>query len=114
MFMLPYSLQAQSEADERNAISRAFQLADAQLNDAYKKLIPLLDEEEKIKTQKAQREWLKVRDQVADRAAAEFKDSNYYRRTREETMIPLTVDRYATLLKQYYALYVVVLMAEEE
>jgi uncharacterized protein YecT (DUF1311 family) len=112
--MLPCSLQAQSEADERNAISRAFQLADAQLNDVYKKLMPLLEEKEKIKMKNDQREWLKNRDKVADRAAAEFKDSNYFTRTREETMIPLTVDRYAILLKHYYALYVYVVMAEDE
>ena len=105
---------AQSEADERFAASRAYEMADELLNTTYQDLMNVLGEAEQARLRKEQRKWIVRRDSAADKAAKEHEGSNYYNRVRNETMTPITVDRYAELLKRYLARYVEVIMSEKE
>ena len=102
---------AQSEADERFAAARAYEMSDELLNTTYQDLMKVLGEEEQARLRKEQRQWIVRRDRAADKAAKEHEGSNYYNRVRNETMTPITVDRYAELLKRYLVLYAVVIMA---
>lgn len=103
----------QSEADERQASAKAYEISDTLLNDTYQKLSKLLDTVDREDLRAEQRKWIAERDRLADEAAKDFKDSNLYDRIRHDTMTPLTVDRYAELLKRYLEQYVAVVMAEK-
>jgi uncharacterized protein YecT (DUF1311 family) len=102
---------AQSEADERFAAARAYEMSDELLNTTYQDLMKVLGEEEQARLLKEQRQWIVRRDNAADKAAKEHEGSNYYNRVRNETMTPITVDRYAELLKRDLARYAAVIMA---
>jgi uncharacterized protein YecT (DUF1311 family) len=63
---------ASSQADMNDCAGREYKAADATLNQVYRQLISLLDDEEKSQLKEAQTAWLKYRD-----ANCEFVGSQY-------------------------------------
>lgn len=62
MFLVSFSLKAQTQAEMNRTAFTAYNKADAELNKIYKKVIGTLDEKQKLLLIKAQKDWLKFRD----------------------------------------------------
>lgn len=95
----------QSEALSREVAVETYAKADKLLNQTYRDLNKLLDATEKKELLQKQKAWLKKRDLLADKAAKPLKGTNMYNRHRNETLMELTVKRYAELLIEYYHVY---------
>ena len=95
----------QSEALSREVAIETYQKADKLLNQTYQNLSSLLDAEEKKELVEIQKAWVKMRDLKADKAAKPLEGSNMYNMVRNETLMELTVKRYAELLIEYYYVY---------
>ena len=95
----------QSEALSREVAIETYAKADKLLNETYGKLSKLLDAEEKKELVAIQKAWVKMRDLKADKTAKPLEGSNMYNMIRNETLMELTVKRYAELLIEYYHVY---------
>lgn len=64
---------AQTQAEMNNCAGKEYQAADAVLNQVYRKLVSMLDDEEKAQLKEAQTAWLKYRDANCDFVADQYK-----------------------------------------
>src|SRR5256885_10303883 len=64
---------ASSQADMNDCWGREYKAADATLNQVYRQLVALTDDEEKSQLKEAQRAWLKYRDANCDFVADQYK-----------------------------------------
>jgi len=64
---------AQSQAELNICGGKKFQAADAALNQVYKRLMAILDEEQKLQLRDVENTWLKYRDANCDFVADEYK-----------------------------------------
>jgi len=62
-----------TQFDMNQCAGKAYRAADATMNQVYRKLVALLDEEEKAQLKEAQTAWLKYRDTNCDFAGDQFK-----------------------------------------
>ena len=95
----------QIEALSREVAIETYAKADKLLNQTYRDLSKLLDAEEKKDLMEVQKAWVKMRDLKADKAAKPLEGSNMYNMVRNETLMELTVKRYAELLIEYFHVY---------
>ncbi len=102
---LTSTVSGQSEALSREVAIETYEKADKLLNQTYQDLTKLLDADEKKELLTKQKAWIKKRDQLADKAAKSLEGTNMYHRHRNETLMELTVKRYAELLIEYYYVY---------
>ncbi len=65
--------KAQTQAEMNNCAGKEYQSADAELNQVYRKLVSMLDDEEKPGLKDAQNAWLKYRDANCDFVADQYK-----------------------------------------
>ncbi len=65
--------KAQSQAEMNDCAGKEYQAADAVLNQVYRKLVAMLDDEEKAQLKEAQTAWLKYRDLNCDFVADQYK-----------------------------------------
>lgn len=56
------NIMAQSQVEMNEEVSKKFEKVDTKLNQIYKKLINILDKNDKILLTEAQRNWIKFRD----------------------------------------------------
>ena len=64
---------AQSQAEMNDCAGREYKAADAVLNQVYRQLVAMLDDEEKSQLKEAQTAWLKYRDLNCDFVADQYK-----------------------------------------
>jgi len=64
---------ANSQADMNDCAGREYKAADATLNQVYRQLISLLDDEEKLQLKEAQTAWLKYRDANCEFVGGQYK-----------------------------------------
>src|ERR1700730_13457389 len=64
---------AQTQAEMNNCAGREYKAADAALNQVYRQLVSMLDDEEKSQLKEAQTAWLKYRDTNCDFVADQYK-----------------------------------------
>ena len=64
---------AQTQAEMNNCAGREYKAADAVLNQVYRQLVAMLDDEEKSQLKEAQTAWLKYRDLNCDFVADQYK-----------------------------------------
>jgi uncharacterized protein YecT (DUF1311 family) len=64
---------AQSQAEMNQCAGKAYKAADAELNQAYQKLVAMLDDEEKTQLKNVETAWLKYRDANCEFVADQFK-----------------------------------------
>jgi len=64
---------AQSQAEMNNCAGREYKAADVALNQVYRQLVAILNDEEKAQLKEAQIAWLKYRDTNCDFVADQFK-----------------------------------------
>ena len=64
---------AQSQAEMNDCWGREYKAADATLNQVYRQLVALTDDEERSQLKEAQRAWLKYRDANCDFVADQYK-----------------------------------------
>jgi uncharacterized protein YecT (DUF1311 family) len=63
----------QSQFEMNQCAGKAYQAADAVLNQVYQKLVAMLDDEQKAQLKDAQNAWLKYRDAHCDFVADQYK-----------------------------------------
>ena len=64
---------AQSQAEMNNCAGREYKAADVALNQVYRQLVSMLNDEEKSQLKEAQTAWLKYRDTNCDFVADQYK-----------------------------------------
>ena len=64
---------AQSQAQMNDCAGKEYKAADAALNQVYRQLVAMLDDEEKSQLKEAQTAWLKYRDLNCDFVADQYK-----------------------------------------
>jgi len=64
---------AQSQAEMNICAGKAYEAADAELNQVYKKLSSMVDDEEKAQLKEAENAWIKYRDLNCDFVADQYK-----------------------------------------
>ena len=64
---------AQSQAEMTQCAGKAYKAADAELNQAYQKLVAMLDDEEKAQLKVVETSWIKYRDANCEFVADQFK-----------------------------------------
>jgi uncharacterized protein YecT (DUF1311 family) len=64
---------AQSQAEMNNCAGREYKAADVALNQVYRQLVSMLNDEEKSQIKEAQTAWLKYRDTNCDFVADQYK-----------------------------------------
>src|SRR5215813_10598094 len=64
---------AQSQAEMNECAGKEFKTADLALNQVYRKLVAMLEDEEKAQLKEAQTAWLKYRDTNCDFVADQYK-----------------------------------------
>jgi uncharacterized protein YecT (DUF1311 family) len=64
---------AQTQYEMNQCAGKAFRAADATLNEVYRKLVSMLNEDEKAQLKDAQTAWLKYRDTNCEFVADEYK-----------------------------------------
>ncbi|PYS25385.1 MAG: hypothetical protein DMF72_01860 [Acidobacteria bacterium] len=65
--------KAQTQAEMNICAGREYQAADAELNQVYRKLVAMLNDEEKSQLKGAQNAWLKYRDANCEFVADQYK-----------------------------------------
>lgn len=66
--------EAGSQIDLEICLEKAYSLADAELNDTYRRIMSVLDDAEKASLRGAQRAWIVYRDKACDAEAAPYRD----------------------------------------
>jgi len=64
---------ASSQADMNDCAGREYKAADATLNQVYRQLVSMLDDEEKLQLKEAQTAWLKYRDANCEFVGGQYK-----------------------------------------
>ena len=64
---------AQTQLEMNQCAGKAYKAADAELNQVYRKLVAMLDDEEKAQLKVAQTAWLKYRDANCEFVADQYK-----------------------------------------
>ena len=89
-----------TQFDMTQCAGKAFRAADDALNQVYRKLVALLDEEEKPQLKEAQTAWLKYRDTNCDFVADQFKGGTMRPMVNALCLADVTKNRTAELRTQ--------------
>ena len=91
---------AQTQAEMNNCAGREYKAADAVLNQVYRQLVSMLDDEEKSQLKEAQTAWLKYRDSNCEFVADQYKGGTIRPMIHGLCLAEMTRNRTAELRNQ--------------
>ena len=91
---------AQTQAEMNICAGKEYQAADAELNQTYRKLVSMLDDEEKSQLKGAQNAWLKYRDANCEFVADQYKGGSIRPTISGLCLADMTRNRTAELKNQ--------------
>ena len=92
--------EAQNQADMNNCYVSEYKKADAKLNQVYRQLVSMLDDEEKSQLKEAQLAWLKYRDANCDFVGDQYKGGSLRPTIHAICLARVTSDRSTELKTQ--------------
>jgi len=93
--------QGQSQAELNNAAGRDYKKTDREMNVAYKKLMGVLNAEQKTQLKTAQTAWLKFRDAESDFLASKAKSGTIHPMIHASHLMEITQERTRELKSAY-------------
>jgi uncharacterized protein YecT (DUF1311 family) len=91
---------AQSQAEMNMCAGKAYKAADAELNQVYRKLVAMLDDDEKVQLKNVETVWLKYRDANCEFVADQFKGGSMRPMIHAFCLADMTKNRTAEIRSQ--------------